>query len=244
MSWIAICERNRTGMGRNENKTYINVVTQIRQISNPNAQDFVDKNSTHPWADPAFNEFIVDLTEQEAIDIRDNNNSIFYDGTHNNPRWQQQVASSGNTIAAKAFGSWADPENSGTTWVLNRAIPDDRWIVRLFTLDPVLNPGSAVHVASEEFDEQVAGSSVTRFMQLFTKNDVASTTNAQNQRTDIGGKLLDFDFTTGVAEIKFGTDVPGIGQWNSNHRYRIVGPLGEKEYIWKVFGNTLRIIQE
>ena len=244
MSWIAVCERLRSGMGRNENKTYINIVTQIRQLSNPSAQDFVDNNPTHPWADPAFNEFIVDLTDQEAIDIRDGINPLFHDGTQNNPRWQQEIASSGSTIATKAFGSWSDPENSGTTWTLDTAIPDNRWIVRIFTLDPVINPGTTVHVATEEFDEGVAGSSITRFMQLFTPADVATTTNAQNQRTEIAGKLIDFDFTNGVAEIKFGTDVTGMGEFPSNHVYRVTGSSGEKTYIWRVFGKILRIVQE
>ena len=47
MSWIAVCERLRPNQGRNENKTYINIVTEIRQLSNPSAQDFVDNNPTH-----------------------------------------------------------------------------------------------------------------------------------------------------------------------------------------------------
>ena len=240
MPWVAICERLRTGMGRNQDKTYINVLTSTRQISD-DAATWAGANPTHPWTNPLFNEFIVDLTDQEAADINNGVNPLTW-GAQNNPRWQQQNEGSG---ATPAFGSWVDPEDSATAWTLGTPIPDDRWIVRVYTDAAATN-----HVASEEFDEGVTGATVERFIKLFNFDDTPAGTNAGNQRTEIGGKLVDFDFGSsdgldpGVARIKFGIDVAGRGEWFSNHRYRVIGPAGEASYIWQVFGKTLRIAAE
>ncbi|MGI9506605.1 MAG: hypothetical protein ACR2RE_26485 [Geminicoccaceae bacterium] len=247
MPWVAICERLRPNMGRNQDLTYVNVVVSTRQLSGvADAADFVAKNPSHPWADGQFNEFIVDLTDQEASDINDGTTPLFWDGTLNNPRFQQQTAGSG---ATPSFGSWLDATNSGTAWRANTPIPDNRWIVRIYDDDPVANP-AANHLASEEFDEGAAGSSTIRFIRLFTFEDSPTSLSVANRRTEIGGKLIDFDFgssdglSAGVARIRFGTDVTGRGEWLSNHRYRIDGPGGEKFYVWQVFGKTLRIVQE
>lgn len=314
MAWVAICERLRTGMGRNESKTYINVVTSTRQLSPAtSAADFMRLNPTHPWADPTFNEFIVDLTDQEASDINDGTNPLI-SGTQNNPRWQQRnahariinastavsfVAStkkivgtglfggavSGDTLAVsgsvntkvftvtaatandvtvsetvvdesvgpaitinvvenKELGSWIDPEDDGTAWTTT-AIPDNRFIIRLYQ-----EAATTTHIASEEFDEGAAGATIERFIKLFDETDTLVSTNAGNQRTEIGGKLIDFDFgssdglSAGVARIKFGIDVAGRGEWHSNHRYRLVGPFSETSYVWQVFGKVLRIFAE
>ena len=240
MPWVAICDRLRAGMGRDQDKTYINVLKSTRQITS-DAATWAAANPSHPWADPGFNEFIVDLTDQQAADINNGVNPLNWD-TQNNPRWQQQFAGSG---AVPSFGSWADPAvESG--WQADAPIPDDRFIVRIYT-----DINTTDQVASEEFDE--APGSVVRFVKLFNSDDTPSGTNAANQRVDIGGKMIDFDFGSsaepprpgaGVARLNFATDVSGRGQWDSNHRYKLTGPAGEKSYVWQVFGKTLRISAE
>lgn len=248
MAYCLVVERSRPEMGRNQDKTYVNVVLR-RQLVGGQTQtlaQWVAANPGHPWNDSQFGEFVIEITETEFNNFGNQEFPFFHDGQGNNPKWQQRNSGTGATAE---LGSWTDPVDDTSVWQADTEIPDDRWIVRIYNLDPVAQP-SATHLASEEFDEGAAGATVTRFIRLFRFDDTPSNTNAANQRTEIGGKLIDFDFgssdalSAGVARIQFGIDVPGRGEWFSNHRYRIVGPGGEKSYVWQVFGKALRIVAE
>ena len=232
---VVICERIRSGMGRNTNKTYINVLANLRQLADVDLATWLTNNAAHPWADPAFNEFLIELTEQEYLDFRDDVNPMFSDGQQNQPRWQQQTAGSGS---AKDFGSWSDPENSGSTWQANVPIPDNRWIIRIYDDDPTT---IGVHIAEEDLDEEKVTGFVVRYLKLFNSNDIPSNTNAQNQKTEIAGKQMIFDFTAGVTTFNVSTMVPGLINFPSNHEYRVVGPSGEKAVMWRIFGRTLEV---
>lgn len=78
-------------------------------------------------------------------------------------------------------------------------------------------------------------------MKLFDANDVPSATNAQNQQTTIGGKLMIFDFTAGVTTFSVSTDKAGTVQFSSDTRYRAIHPSGEKSITYRIFGRILAV---
>ncbi len=233
MPWVAICERARANCGRNRDQDYINIVASARQLAET-ASDFVASNPEHPWADAQFREFIVDLTDQQAEDIRDGTNPLAHDGKSSLPRWQQRNEGSGETYEP---GSWADPEDGQSVWSTD-PIPDDRWIVRLFDGDP---GASGVHIAALDLDEDSLGGEKTIHLKLYDKNDVASMTNAQDQKTEIAGKLMIFDFTSGVSTLVVKTTKVGEVRFPSNHSYRVIGPADETFVQFRIFGRSLEV---
>ena len=171
MAWVAIIERQRIGCGRDQNKTYENVVASVRSIAT-DANTFVAQNPTHPWSDPGFKEFIVDITDEQGEDVRSGVNPLFVDGLGSLPRWQQETEGSGSTYAP---GSFADPEDDQSVFTADVALPDDRWIVRLYDNDPGT---TGVHVGSLDFEEGTGDQTI--YMKLFSSDDVPSATNVQN----------------------------------------------------------------
>lgn len=241
MVGVVLCERLAVGKGRNQNQTYINAMVGLRDLFGfVTLTDWINDpvNATHPWNDVLFNEFIIELTPQQFSDFEDDTVPLFSSGLFNLPRWQQQATGTGQTAD---FGHWTDPTDSLTLWVAGVPIADPRWIVRVYDQDPVVNPGTAVHLASEEFDEDTVTPTRGRFIRLFSANDTPNNTNAQNQRTTIGGKLMDFDFTAGVAPFNIAVNMTGKGEFPSNGEYRITGPGNETSYIWRVFGKTIEV---
>jgi hypothetical protein len=242
-----VVERLRPNMGRNQNKTYVNVVVDARQFSiGTTLADWLAANPGHPWNDLGFNEFVVEVTLAEYNDfiaIGDDPpvNPLFHGplaNVLNEPRWQQQNEGSGSV---KALGSFADPESALSAFTVDVPLPDDRWIVRVYTASDRTG-----QVSAEEFDEGAAGATVERFIGLFNSDDTENTTNAGNQRTEIGGKLIDFDFGSsdglpgGVARLQLAIDRAGRGDFFSNHRYRVLTLTGE-DYSWAVFGKKIEV---
>ncbi len=232
MPWVAICERARVNCGRNRDTTYVNVVSSARQIQE-SAGDYITNHPAHPWADPAFKEFIVDLTDQQAQDIRDGTNPLAWDDLHSLPRWQQRNDGSGSTYEV---GSWADPEDAQSAWQADTAIPDDRWIVRLYDGDPGV---SGAHIASLDLDEDSFSGEKTIHLKLYTAADAPSGTNTQNQQTVIAGKLMVFDFTAGVTTFGIKTTTAGSITFPSNHAYKVIGPAAEDRVEFRIFGRSL-----
>ncbi len=232
MPWVAICERAKEYCGRNLDKTYINVIASTRQLQET-ANDFITNNPTHPWADSQFREFIVDITSQQAEDIRDGTNPLTW-GRASLPRWQQRTDGSGETYEP---GSWADPEDDQSVWSTD-PLPDDRLIVRLYDDDPA---GSGEHLAALDLDEDSHSGEMTIYLKLFTPSDSPSGTNAQDQKTEIAGKLMIFDFTSGVTTFGIKTDTVGELKFPSNHQYRVIGPGDETFVQFRVFGRSLRM---
>lgn len=228
---FAVCRRLVPNCSRQSDDTYVNVVWEVRRSSAT-----WEQIEQHPvWSNPAENEFAIQLTEAEynALNSQD---LIFYDGNSNLPKWQQQTATTGDT---KAFGNFATPTNAGSAFTVGTPLPDDRLIVRLYNG----NPGSGgTHIAAEDLDEELVTGFVTRHLKLFSAADVASTTNAQNQKVLIGGRQMIFDFTAGVSTVQVSTRGPGVIEFPSNHSYRVVGPGGEKRVLWTVYGRTLHVL--
>ena len=150
-------------------------------------------------------------------------------GTATLPKWQWNTGTSER-------GSWLDPEDDTSAWQNNVAIPDDRWIVRIYDRDP--GDPAAIHLGTEEFDEDVTN--VTRWLKLFNSDDTPNGTNAQNQKTDIAGKHMIFDFTNGETTFEVARNGAGNIEFGTSPKYRIIGPAGETSYRAMIFGRVLR----
>jgi len=212
--------------------TYEHVIASARNLK-VNAATFVAQNPTHPWADPLFREFIVDIPTNEAEAIDADFGLLFHDGLSNLPIWQQETDGS---ASAYSRGSFADPEDHNSTFTAAVPLPDDRWIIRLYDNDPGT---TGVHVGSLDFDEGTGDQTI--YMKLFDADDVASTTNAQNAKTLIGGKQMIFDFTNGVTTFGVSTTVVGTVQFSSDTRYRAIHPNNEERIEYRIFGRVLRV---
>jgi len=210
------------------------VVSGIATITS-DAATFVSLNPSHTWADGGSNEFIVDLTDQEAADIQDGTNPLTY-RFGSLPRWQQETATSG---ATKSFGSHADPEDDQTTFTADTPIEDDRWIVRVYDDDPTT---TGTHIASMEMDEGQDAGETTVYLKLYNSDDTPSTTNAQDAKTYISGTLFIFDFTNGVTTFGVSTLRAGVIRFKTDFQYRVVGPSSENETSFYIFGRTLRTV--
>jgi hypothetical protein len=208
----------------------VNVVGSIRNIS-VDAATFVAQNPTHPWSDPGFREFIVDIPTNEAEAIQSGATTLFNDGRGNLPKWQQETDGSASTYSR---GSFADPTDDQTAFTADLALPDDRWILRLYDADPGT---TGVHVGSLDFDEATGDQTI--WMKLFDQDDVPSTTNAQNQKTPIAGKLMIFDFTNGVTTFGVSTATVGTIRFSSDARYRAIHPSNEAFIEYRIFGRVL-----
>lgn len=231
MAWVAIVERARERCGRDSNKTYVNVIASVRSLKT-DAATFVAQNPTHPWADPQYHEFIVDIPANEGEAIQ-TGAELFHDGMGNLPIWQQATDGSASTYSR---GSFADPEDGQSAFTAEATLDDDRWIIRLYDNDPGT---TGVHVGSLDFDEGTGNQTI--YLQLFNSDDTPSATNAQNQKTLIGGKLMIFDFTNGVSTFEVSTGAVGTVEFLSDTRYRAVHPNNEKSIAYRVFGRVLTV---
>lgn len=232
MASVVIVERAYIGAGRNQNKTYVNVLKEARAIVGTDLAEWVAANPTHPWNDTGFTEFVIEITQVEFDAFKDGSNPLLNGGLPNQPRWQQQNPDTG---AVKSFGSWTDPESAASAWNAGVPLADDRFILRMFD-GPVI---TGTHVATLDLDEgSFAGRKVVN-LQLYTSADTPHPTNAQNQQTEIGGTLMIFDFTAGATDFGIPTTVPGNYHFPSNHQYKVIGPAGENGFIGRVFGRDL-----
>lgn len=233
MAFFAVVQKSRPSQGRDQDQTYVNVVTDVRE----RAGTFAELSALAPWNDPTASDFAIEITQQEHTDLR---GDLFHDGLPNLPKWQQQNTGTGTT---KAFGNFADPTNIGSTFTVDTGLADDRWIVRIGDGDPAT---PANHIATLDLDEDQnsGGQTGGRYLlnlRLYTNQDVQSGTNVQNAKTLIGGKNFIFDFTSGLTDFLVDTTRAGTVQFPSNHRYRVVGPNGEKSVIITIFGRVLRV---
>lgn len=232
MAWVAIVQRSRGKCGRDSDKTYENVVYSVRQLKT-DAPTFVAQNPAHPWVDPLYREYIVDIPTNVGEAIKSGVQPLFYDGMGNLPLWQNE-----NEGSASAYspGSFADPEDNQSAFLAGVELGDDRWIIRLYDDDPAT---TGVHVGSLDFDE--APGEQTIYMKLFNSDDTPSATNVQDTKTEIGGKLMVFDFTNGVTTFGVSTNQVGVIQFQSDSRYRAIHPNGETRIFYRIFGRTLTL---
>ena len=174
MAYFAICQRLYENAGRQQNKTYVDVVESVRETT----ESFDDLAQNHPvWSNPAENEYIIEIPFGVYNAINSGSEPLFHDNLRNLPKWQQETQGSGSTMS---FGSYADPQDDQTAFTAETPIPDDRLIVRIFDDDPT---GSGVHIAEEALEEELVTGFVVRYLKLYTQDDVPSTSNAQDQKT-------------------------------------------------------------
>ena len=247
-AYVGVISRDWINAGRLLNKTYKNVLTRVQSLGdnvNSLAEFLASKPSTHPWNDAGSSEFAVELDGKTEYDSLSSTVNLFHQGRQNLPKWQQQGNVSGVT---KDFGSFADPEDDQSTFTSGVMLIDYRFILRVYDDDPVAN-GSAVHIGSEEFDETV-DTLITRYMRIFNAAGTPLNLNAANQRTEVGGKLMDFDFgsshtpavSAGVTTFQVDISRSGKVQFQSNHSYRFIGPepAGLSYYEAAIFGKILK----
>lgn len=244
--YVAVIERQRGGCSRNQNLTYVDVVKGFDILPGADLAAWITAHPTHPWNDTQFEDYVVELDNEAEYDTL-TALGVDHAGLDNLPRWQQQA---GNTGSTKALGSYADPTDDQTTFTEGNNIPDDRFILRMYDDDPVAEP-SAVHIGTEEFDE-TADTVVTRYIQLFDQDDDAITTNAGNQRTEISGNLMDFDFGSSHAPslsagvTSFGVDISAGGNlwFRDDRRWRVFVPddgSPSGAYHAQIFTKVLRV---
>lgn len=293
-AYVAVINRQLTGCSRNSDDTYVHVVTGYQSLVGfSSLAEWVLAFPGHDWNNTDKNEYAVELTEVEYNSLAPT--SPYYDGKLNLPIRQQQA---GNTGSTKAFGSYSDPTSSLSTWNLGVDLPDDRFILRVYSRDPVAEV-SAVHLGEESFVEvppiwitatayvvddvrendgtnyicidahtsaaanepgtgaswgdfwiAMQGGVVTRYMRLFSATDSPLNNNSADQRTSIGGILMDFDFgsshtpslSAGVTSFGVDTSSTGTVWFPSNAKYRFIGPIeGDPNYYKaEVYGKILR----
>ena len=125
---------------------------------------------------------------------------------------------------------------------------DDRFRVRI--LDAATEVANVLE--DEEFTADPDGiiKTAERFIRVYREDDTPWNTNAANQRTEIGSKLIDFDFGNAADPplpagfARFFVDIddskPGFcGTFGSNHRYKIITPSGRNFYQWKKYSKVV-----
>ena len=150
--------------------------------------------------------------------------------------------------ASRVLGSHADPTDAGSTFTVDQELPDDRFRVRV--LDAASDVANVLE--DEEFTADPDGviKIAERFIRVYRPDDTPLNTNAANQRTDVGRKLIDFDFGSEANPplpagfARFFVDIndgsPGnTGTFGSNHRYKIITPSGRDFYQWKKYSKVV-----
>lgn len=209
--------------GRDRDKAYVHVIGGARTFGGT----FEELLQLAPWNDPDYNDYAVEITEAEHQAIQNGFFPLTW-GTASLPKWQWN---------GSERGSWSDPEDEGSMWRSGVPISDDRWIVKIYDKEP--SAPSAVHVAADEFVE--GDGDMTRYVKLFNSDGTASKTNAQDQRVNIAGRRMVFDFTRGVTTLQVSCDQEGQIDFLTDHQYRVVGPNGENSYIATVCTRVLRV---
>lgn len=243
-AYVAVITRALANCGRESDEIYVHVVTGYQRLGA--VASLAEWLANHPdsdWHNPGYVTYVVELSGEAEFNAL-SASPIYHDNRRNLPCWQQQA---GDTGSPKAFGSYSDPTSAASAWNLAVQLDDPRFILRVYDDDPIANPGTAVWIDEEEFDETPAAT-VTRYIQLFSADDLPLSNNSANQRTEVGGRLMDFDFGSSHAPAlsagvtSFGVDISRTGdvRFGSNHRYRFIGPTTLAHYRAQIFGKILR----
>ncbi|MGI9490493.1 MAG: hypothetical protein ACR2RF_32290 [Geminicoccaceae bacterium] len=246
MAYCLICERQRANQGPRENKTYVNVAPQSRIIGSTDEtlDQYQAREPDSVWFDPGNNEFLIEISKTLYNDIQSGTFPLLHDGYSNLPVWQQQNTISGDALS---LGSYDNPEDSNSAFVVDRALPDDRFILRIYDKDPVTD-GTAVNIGSEEFLEDKTTTTVERFLRLFQADETPVNRNVADDRLFIDGAWLDLDWGSsdglgaGVARFFSSVEFTGEGTFSSDAGYQVLGPTDETRYTWTVYTKTLNVV--
>ena len=208
-AWCVICERSRVGMGKDQDQTYVQVLFNTRRLDGVNSvSEWLTANAGHPWTDAGFNEFIIEVTESEFNNFNDGTDPLTW-GVNNEPRWQQQTATSGD---AKSFGSFADPTSAVTIFTVGTPIPDDRLIIELYDGNANQSNNQLTTLSLKEGDRQGSPPQDNRYeinLKLYNADGSESTSNDQGVRFVLANQLLELGFSSGVAPMEIRTDKTG-----------------------------------
>ena len=239
MAYCLICERARENQDARKNKTYVNVAVQQRLVGDEreSLDEWLARNPGSVWAEPDGREFLIEVSKTLYEDMVSGAFPLFHDDRSNLPLWQQQNDLSGGVLS---LGSYDDPEDSRTPFVVDRSLDDSRFILRVYDKDPVTD-GTAVNIGREEFLEDKAATTVERFLRLFQSDGSPVNRNVANDRIFVDGAWLDLDWGSsdglgaGVARIFSNIEFTGDYIFSSDDQYQILGPDGAAGYNWTVY---------
>lgn len=247
MAYCLVCQRERENQGPRENRNYKNVASSSRVLGSTteSLSAYQAREPGSEYFDPQNNEWVIEIAQTLYEDIQSGVFELYHDNFRNLPVWQQQNTTSGDALS---LGSYADPEDAGTTFTEGTPLEDDRFVLRVYDKDPVAD-GSAVNIGSEEFFEDKTNTTVERFFRLFDKDENPINRNAANDRLFIDGYWLDLDWgssdslSAGVARFFVNREVTADTSFNSDSGYRVLGPGDETNYRWTVYTKTIRAVR-
>lgn len=244
-AYIARVSRLWPNASRGLGQTYVHVVNGFQRLGAVDSMaEWLAAHPESPWHDPGYKEYIVELDNEAEFNSLEAN-GVWWDGRQNLPKWQQQA---GDTGSAKALGHYSEPTDDQSAWVADINLIDDRFQLKVHDDDIVANP-AATHIGIEELDE-TPDTLITRYISLHDEAGVLVPRNKANDKTDVGGRNMVFDFGTAHSPplspgvTTFRVDLAKTANINflSNHQYRFVGPDDGNPgyYQAQIAGNILR----
>jgi len=224
---FAVCYRSLSGMGREMDQTYANVVAKAQSSSAEWAT-----MANHPvWGDPSGNEFVVQLTEEQFSAFSDPK-YISHGGMTCQPRWQ--VRDDANAQTTPAFGSFDDATDATSPFRQDVELEDTRYQIRFYDANPLTD---GVEVA----DESVASSAtpLTRYLRIFETDGSPANITQSNALIALGGRQLVLNLVAGIASFDIAIEKAKTVPFFSDHKYRVAPTAGGDTVIWKVFSRTI-----
>lgn len=231
ISWYAVCDIDRENCGRFGDPgtlvtpnplIYKNVMVDVQPSDVP--------FGSLPAPPSGF--FFIEITQQVFDDVRSGTTPKFWDGLSNLPRLQAQPG------VSFQFGSYADPTDDQTTFTVDVPIPDDRYVVKIYT-----NALRSNHIATETITEDATPGNVTRYLTIYQSDGttVATELDTLNTIYQMNNALWEFDFNNGEATFEVKTEPGGQSRIRSDNTLKHQGPAGEDECIFNIASTFLRV---
>ena len=223
---FAVCYRSLSGMGREMDQTYANVVARVQSTSGD-----LSSISNHPvWSDPAGNEFTVVLTSEQYDQFQ---SQINHDRMPCQPLWQ--VRSSANAQASPSFGSFADPTDAASAFSEGVSLPDTRHALRFYDGDP--DSGGVILDPTQTYE--ASQTPLLVYIKFYDKDDTPLTFTQDDLLLDLGGSQLMVDVVSGKASFNVNIEKTSTIVLAGDHGYRVVTSGGSWSVSWRVFSRSL-----
>ena len=233
MTTFGVARRLYENASRDQDLTYVNVLTQLRQ----DRRTFAGIVNQPPWNDPQFEEFLVEVDQSFFDAVQDGNETLKNDGVYGQPRWQVEETSSD-------LGSFADPTNLGSAFSADVALTDNRFIMRAFDDRPATT-GQEI----SDLELNTSDATFTVYIKVSDENDVPLVKD-DVIREIFGGQLMELPFGSShpnpapqSGETSFDVETGRSGQvgFAGNNRYRWVLSNGATVFLATIYGRSLRV---
>jgi len=221
--WVTVCDEERIYNKADGSGVWRNLKNVIRSVEfDSNYASFAimkaaieqnENTKVSQITEAQYNSLINDLTIDEHTGI---------------PKWQVNFDESGE------IGSWADPEDTQTTWNVDTPIDDFRYRLKIRHNDSFSGGENSLPTIANNFPDTVIlnqydkttgepNNRVAVGIELFNKTgDKISSFNAPNFIFYNGTTPTVADFVNGYAIVYIRTDEPTArDHFKSNHEYRI-----------------------